>query len=155
MIEFDRLSQYKENVYLEAKCAQGGLPHSIWETYSAFANTEGGLILLGVIEQADKSFAPVPLRDIQWLMDEFWLQLGLPGTVSVDILTQDDVFIQQGEGKRILVIAVPPAPAHLRPVYVGADPYTGSYYRSGEADMRMDRAQVDALLGRRPQQPTP
>ena len=155
MIDFSKIEQYRENNRIEAKKALGGLPKSIWETYSAFANTEGGLILLGVIEQADKSFAPVPLRDIQWLMDEFWLQLGLPGTVSVDILTQDDVFIQQSEGKRILVIAVPPAPAHLRPVYVGADPYTGSYYRSGEADLRMDRAQVDAMLGRRLQPHTP
>ena len=31
MIEFERLSQYQENVWLEAKKAQGGLPHSLWE----------------------------------------------------------------------------------------------------------------------------
>ena len=149
MIEFERLSQYQENVWLEAKKAQGGLPHSLWETYSAFANTEGGLILLGVAEQEDKSFASVPVRDIRWLMDEFWLQLGVPGTVSADILTQDDVYFAQSGANRILVIAVPPAPARLRPVYIGPDVYTGSYYRSGEADLRMSRQQVDALLAAR------
>ena len=39
-----------ERVTLECKKAQNGVPNSLWETYSAFANTNGGILLLGVYE---------------------------------------------------------------------------------------------------------
>ena len=37
------LTTYKESSRLEVKSARGGLPNSLWESYSAFANSEGGV----------------------------------------------------------------------------------------------------------------
>ena len=46
----DSLIQKEEAVDLEFKIAKDGLPNSLWDTYSSFANTDGGVIILGVKE---------------------------------------------------------------------------------------------------------
>ena len=43
-----------ERVTLECKKAQDSVPNSLWDTYSAFANTYVGTILLGVVEHTEE-----------------------------------------------------------------------------------------------------
>ena len=85
MIDFSNLEKYRENNRIEAKKALGGLPRSVWETYSAFANTHGGIILLGVEEWADKSLHTVDLPDPDRLIKEFWDIANNPNKTSVNV----------------------------------------------------------------------
>lgn len=135
MLDLANLRQYKENNRLEAKRAQGGLPHSIWETSSAFANTFGGYILLGVIENAGKSFSSVPLPDPERLAADFWNGVNNRAVTNANILSDRNVQIRESEGNRIVVIEVPRADRHDKPVYIGSDPFAGTYRRNGEGGL--------------------
>ncbi len=47
----DELMNRHENKEIEFKSAHGGFSGSFWESYSSFANTDGGIILFGVKEK--------------------------------------------------------------------------------------------------------
>ena len=44
-----------ESKYIEYKKSRKGLSNDIWSTYSAFANTEGGTIYLGIEEKRSRT----------------------------------------------------------------------------------------------------
>lgn len=149
MLDFGNLQSYRENNRIEAKQALGGLPESIWETYSAFANAEGGIILLGVEELPDRSLHALNLLDPQWLIDDFWAILNDPLKVSVNILSEENVQVQEVDGRNIIAITVPKAQPGERPVYIENNLYRGSYRRNGEGDYRCTREEIDAMLAER------
>lgn len=66
-----------ERVTLECKKASKGVPSSLWDTYSAFANTYGGTILLGVVEHMNehdyaKRFEIVGVEDADKIRKDLW-----------------------------------------------------------------------------------
>lgn len=146
MIDFSNIEKYKENNRIEAKKALGGLPRSIWETYSAFANTLGGVILLGVEELADKSLHPVDLPDPEKLIKDFWDIANNANKVSVNILSDKDVTVENIDGKRIVAIRVPRAQRSDKPVYIDGNPLSGSYRRNGEGDYKCTKEEVQAMM---------
>ena len=145
MIDFSNLQKYRENNRIEAKKAMGGLPRSIWETYSAFANTLGGIILLGVEEWPDKTLHTVDLPDPDRLIKEFWDIVNNPNKTSVNILSSKDVFVQKVDGNHIVVINVPRAERSYRPIYVDGNPLS-TYRRNGEGDYKCTKEEYQAMV---------
>lgn len=142
----DNIDQYCENNRLEAKKAKGGLPHSVWETYSSFANTHGGIILLGVSEKSDQSFVVSGLDNPEELIKNFWDDINNTNKVNINILTNNAVSIEKINGKQIIVIRVPRADRTFKPVFIGKDMFTGTYRRNGEGDYHCTRDEISAMF---------
>lgn len=146
MLDYSRIEQYRENNRIEAKKAAGGLPHSIWETYSAFANTIGGVILLGVEELPDHSLRPIYLPNAEQMVSEFWNIINNPNKISVNILTGKNVEIHEQDGCKFISITVPRAQRYDKPVFIDSNPLTGSYRRNGEGDYKCTPEAVRAMM---------
>ena len=88
-VKFDmsQFDSYREDNRREVKKAQGGLPTSLWETYSAFANCYGGVIILGVKENKDGSWYMTGLDNAAKLRKDFLDTINNKNKVSVNLLT--------------------------------------------------------------------
>lgn len=147
-VEFslDRLSTYREGNRLEVKSAKGGLPASLWESYSAFANSDGGVIVLGVRENKDGTLSIDGVPDAHKLLKDFWNMVNNRQKISCNILTDSMVSVESLDGKDVMVIRVPRAMRTSRPVYVGFDPKLGTFRRNGEGDYRCSLEEVSLLM---------
>ena len=66
-----------ERVTLECKKAKSEMPKSIWQTFSAFDNTIGGMILLGVDEKMQekdiqKRYQIIGVDEPRKIVTDFW-----------------------------------------------------------------------------------
>lgn len=100
-----------ERVTLECKKATKGVPNSLWDTYSAFANTYGGTILLGVVEHMDeqdnaKRFEIVGVEDADKIRKDLWNIVNSKEKVNVNLLHDDDIQTIDFDGKEIIAINV-------------------------------------------------
>ncbi len=143
--QIERLVKQGEVVHTECKEAFGGLPDSLWESYSAFANTDGGVILLGV-KETDHKFSISGVPKAATLIKRFWDGVNNREKVSVNILFDRHVYPVKCHGRDVVVIEVPRADRQDRPVYVGKDMFSGTFRRNGEGDYHCPRESVKAMV---------
>lgn len=139
-----------ERLHLECKKASREVPKSIWETYSSFANTLGGDILLGIEEDlsatdASKRFTILGVENVSKIKTDFWNTVNCD-KVSANILQDEDVSDFEVDGKSIIRIHIPQADFTLRPVYINGNPLKGTFRRNHEGDYHCTEAEVKAML---------
>lgn len=143
------IASLSESVDLECKLASGGIPKSIWETYSALANTRGGDILLGVEENPTGNFKVRGVDDPQKLIQDFWNTVHNTSKVSHNLLSDSDVQIVTIQNKSIISIQVRQARREERPIHIGPNPMTGTYLRKNEGDYKATEEQVRRMIAER------
>lgn len=151
-MKLEELTTCREHNQLEIKKAKHGLPMSVWESYSSFANCGGGVIALGITEKRDGSFEISGVEDVWKLQKEFWDIINNPNKVSVNILMEKDVEAIEIRDKTILLIHVPMAHRSLKPVYLNHDMFSGTYRRNHEGDYKCTTSEVKAMLRDQPEE---
>ena len=134
---------------LEFKSAKGGLPLSLWETYSAMANSHGGVILLGVEDDGRVS----GVREPRKLKKAFWDTVNNRGKVNLNLCGDTDLAEVTHPDGLILAIRVVQATRYQRPVFLGQNPLTGTYRRNYEGDYRCTEQEVGRMLSDRSDEP--
>ena len=124
---------------IEVKSGEGGLPKSLPETISAFANARGGMLLLGLSET--DGFNPVPIDAAKLAAD-----LGAVCAEQLHPPVRADIDIAEVEGQPVVVAPVDELPPDQKPCYVisrGVD--RGSYIRTHDGDRRLTTYEVHVL----------
>lgn len=148
MNEIELLNRLKvgESVDLECKEAKGNIPNSLWESYSAMANTNGGVIILGIQEnQAKGIFKVNGMKNIDKRIQDFWNTIN-SNKVNKNLLRDEDVKKLNIDGRDIMTINIPRAYYKERPIFINTNPYAGTYKRNSEGDYRCTVDEVNSMI---------
>ena len=118
----------------EAKEAKGELPKNVWETVSAFANTSGGWIVLGV-KQIGKKFTISGVNNIEKLEQDF---LGTLRSQKFNAHLRAFPSKYDIDGKKVLAFYIPSSAT--KPIYYG-NPFN-TFIRIGSGDQRATEMEI-------------
>jgi ATP-dependent DNA helicase RecG len=135
----------EETIDREFKEATGGLPRSIWETISAFANTSGGIIVLGLRER-DDGLELVGVANPHRLVDELHSQCRNQRKINHDVLPPGSVSIREVDGRAVVVVRVRPAERRSRPIFVNGQAYGGTFVRRHTGDHAAANDEVNRMM---------
>jgi predicted HTH transcriptional regulator len=100
--EIKKLVAKSENAAVEFKRARGGVPADFWPSYSAFANTDGGTIILGIREKDGKREVE-GLPDVEKTVADIWNAVNNAEKISANVLFNESVYPIEVDGKQLVL----------------------------------------------------
>lgn len=85
------------------------------------------------------------IEDAPKQKEDFWNTIN-GNKVNINLLTDDDVKIVEDGSISLIVIHVPRADFNMRPVYVGENPYKGTYKRNHEGDYHATEHEIRGMI---------
>jgi ATP-dependent DNA helicase RecG len=139
-------AQRSDDEFVEVKASAKELPSKIWQSVSAFANTSGGLIILGLDE--DDGFRPVKHFAIDKVLNQFITGMG-DGDPNGARIAQPPSYHPHRytfEGSPVIAIEVEELETDKKPCYVaGRGIVGGSYKRVDDHDVRLSPSEIYSL----------
>lgn len=132
-----------DDAWVEVKRSGPKLSSDVWETVSAFANTAGGTIILGLSEV--DGFVPAKVFDLQANLDAFVMGVGDGGIDNCKLENPPRYILERHEfeGKSLLVIDIAENEIGSKPCFIRKlGMVSGSYKRVDDKDLRLSPTEL-------------
>ena len=133
----DKILSFKtETNNIEFKKAKDGFPENLYDTFSSFSNTQGGIIIFGIDEKDDYKVCGISSVDnLQKKITEQSLLMHPTIRPVITIAKYNDKIVASCE--------IPELDAFNKPCYyMGKGKMKGSYIRVGDADLPMNEYEI-------------
>lgn len=127
---------------IEFKQAQSGVPDNVYESVSAFANTEGGFLVFG-IKDTHGHHDIVGVIEVDKVQNDFLSCLRAGAKLNRIIIAQEDAI--DHDGKILLIFYIPESPHREKPIYLNND-IRKSFIRRGAGDERCTNEEIERFL---------
>lgn len=136
-------SEPQEDIHLEYKTATWKLPKNFWETVSSFANTDGGLIVLGVKEDKDNhKYEITGVDDPIVVRQEIFNGNSNSECLSSPVIHDSDVKLVDCFDRTIIEVLVHPEQYNKRPL----EAHGIAYVRTDDGDRKATEEQLKYFL---------
>lgn len=115
------------------------------KTICAFANTNNGLLILGVSEDDDKQFYISGIKDTNKVLDDLFSVLNNPNKINKNVINEKEISVQRFKGKDIIIVPVRKVHYKDKPVFLNGN-LSQSFYRQGTGDFRCSQETINAML---------
>ncbi|MBC2257529.1 RNA-binding domain-containing protein [Listeria booriae] len=141
-----KVSVKPEGINIEYKKSTNSLPKDFWKTYSAFANTSGGLVVLGISEKSNNFYLEgISEDDITKILKELHTSLNNREKVNYNMIDDSHITIYTLHDRKVIEININEAPLSKKPICLNGD-YRQTFIRSNDSDRKATDDELRSMI---------
>lgn len=145
-LNIQQIIENGENEHFEFKKATNSFPKEALPTISAFANSDGGILILGITQENDKTY-PSGISNRQKIIDDIFNILNNSQKINKNLITSSDIenVFYPDNDVELLLIRVRAASFKEKPIFLNNNP-KNTYIRQGSGDYKCTEQQINTMI---------